>query len=320
MRILSFCIIFLFAHLLIAQEKIDFENFGLESNEFLNGSDLNGGFNAGSIFLPNGYDETYGSWEGWSISAVKDSVTAGFSNQFASITESGNEGSMTYAVTSAFGNVGIELDDFAKGASVSGMYITNSTYAYISMREGDAFAKKFGGVTGDDPDYFYITIKGYFEGALVDEEVIFYLADFRSDDNTQDYILNEWTFVDLSVLGQVDQLEFSLTSSDVGSFGINTPSYFCIDDISLDLSTSIDDIDEAEWTIYPNPTTDGVLIEVDGETEKRLTVMNAQGQIMEEINFSERIKYISFDKYPKGNYLINLNGKQISSQRMIVKI
>jgi hypothetical protein len=59
--------------------------------------------------------------------------------------------------------------------------------------------------------------------------VEFYLADFRFADNSQDYILDSWGFVDLSALGTVDFLEFDLSSSDNGAFGMNTPGYFALD-------------------------------------------------------------------------------------------
>ena len=37
--------------------------------------------------------------------------------------------------------------------------------------------------------------------------------------------------VDLSTLGSVKQLDFIVTGSDVGEFGLNTPSYFALDDL-----------------------------------------------------------------------------------------
>jgi hypothetical protein len=38
--------------------------------------------------------------------------------------------------------------------TVTGAYFTNTTYAALSMLSGDSFAKKFGGASGDDPDWF----------------------------------------------------------------------------------------------------------------------------------------------------------------------
>ena len=61
----------------------------------------------------------------------------------------------------------------------------------------------------------------------------FYLADFRFDDNTLDYIVDQWTTVDLSGLTNAVELQFSLSSSDVGDFGMNTPAYFAVDHVTV---------------------------------------------------------------------------------------
>ena len=61
--------------------------------------------------------------------------------------------------------------------------------------------------------------------------VDFYLADYRFENNGDDYLIQDWTWVDLTGLGAATQLEFDLDSSDVGQFGMNTPAYFAIDDI-----------------------------------------------------------------------------------------
>jgi hypothetical protein len=58
--------------------------------------------------------------------------------------------------------------------------------------------------------------------------VDFYLADYRSD---EDYIINAWTWVDLTGLGAVYGLEFSLSSSDNSDYGMNTPAYFAMDNL-----------------------------------------------------------------------------------------
>jgi hypothetical protein len=60
-----------------------------------------------------------------------------------------------------------------------------------------------------------------------------YLADFRFADNSQDYILSDWTSFDLSALGSVTALDFVLSSSDTGDYGMNTPAYFALDNLSV---------------------------------------------------------------------------------------
>ena len=100
------------------------------------------------------------------------------------------------------------------------------------MRDGDSFAKQFGGESGNDEDYFKLTITGITETGYTDNSVEFYLADFRFADNDQDYIVDDWTWVDLSSLGNVIGLEFMIESSDVGAYGINTPGYFAMDNLN----------------------------------------------------------------------------------------
>lgn len=99
------------------------------------------------------------------------------------------------------------------------------------MRDGEGPAKKFGGVDGSDPDFFQLIVRGTDGQGGYTGAVEFYLADFQDDDNSLDYIVDEWTWVDLSSLGNVAGLEFSFDSSDTGDYGINTPLYFAMDDL-----------------------------------------------------------------------------------------
>ena len=121
--------------------------------------------------------------------------------------------------------------DFAAPTLLNSAYFTNTTYAALSMQNGDGFAKKFGGLTGDDPDYFKLTITG-FNGATMTGSVDFFLADFRFANNSQDYIVTDWTSVSLSGLGAVTRLGFEVASSDVGQWGMNTPAYFAMDTLA----------------------------------------------------------------------------------------
>ncbi len=164
---------------------------------------------------------------GWSYSNHTDTTTPGFGNQFSAFAGSGQGGSANYAV----GFLGPVEATLSTPAVLAGAYFTNTTYAALSMRDGDSFAKKFGGVSGNDADFFKLTITG-FNGAAATGSVEFLLADYRFANNAQDYIVRDWTFVDLSGLGSVTRLGFDLSSSDNGSFGINTPGYFALDNLT----------------------------------------------------------------------------------------
>ena len=100
-------------------------------------------------------------------------------------------------------------------------------------------AKKFGGASGDDPDWFVLTIIGKDSQGLVTDTVDFYLADYTFADNNQDYIVDTWEYVDLTSLGAVESLEFTLSSSDVGQWGMNTPGYFAMDNLIIPEPTTI---------------------------------------------------------------------------------
>ena len=76
-----------------------------------------------------------------------------------------------------------------------------------------------------------------------------YLADFRFEDNTQDYILKDW---EIAEIVSCDRVDFELQSSDVGQYGMNTPAYFCLS-LAQDLTNSINDQMIAHLNVYPNP-------------------------------------------------------------------
>jgi hypothetical protein len=225
------------------QITVTFENPTLAQplpgpNTFQNGSTLSppGSFTAGGATFNNSYDSTFGSWSGWSYSNVTDTSTAGFTNQYAAYHLPGGgtgDNSANYGVATAFspGDATIALP---AGTRPDSMRVTNTTYAALSMLQGDPFAKKFGGQTGNDPDFFLLTITGKNAQNADTGTVQFYLADYRFADNGKDYVVSQWTTVPLSSLGaDTTVLSFGLSSSDVGAFGMNTPAYFAMDNLVL---------------------------------------------------------------------------------------
>ena len=267
------CAIF-FATQIFSQTVSTFENLTLATDTFWNGSDLSGGFSCGNANFANDYDTTSHSWNGFVYSNKKDSTTAGYGNQYAGITASGYAGSSNYAIADEYGNAQVKLTGSAIGKPVKGFYVTNSTYAYLSMKNGDQFAKKFGGVTGTDPDWFRLRVLGWKNGALKQQTVDFFLADFRSADSTQDYIVRDWTWLNLQPLGDVDSILFNLSSSDT-SFGyMNTPAYFAMDNFTTGDALNVAPVaaDDYVTTNYTNDTLINVLANDFDTTYTPLTV------------------------------------------------
>lgn len=200
---------------------------------------------AGSYFDGYGAAATTGSWQtqgltfntrqfgpGWSYSNVNDSNTAGFTNQYASATGTGRGGTGNYLMATGDG----AFFNLPNDMRIESLFISNATYASLSMRNGDQFAKKFGGTSGNDPDFLRVRFTGF--NALggtgsTTGSVDFFLADFRNANNALDTIVTDWQSVDLAALGNARSVGLSFDGSDNGAFGLNTPAYAAFDDFAL---------------------------------------------------------------------------------------
>lgn len=233
--IFAFAHVFLFGCAIVIADQVDFDELALPPESFFDG--YGAGAVSGSWFSQGVEFNTNQFGPGWSYSNVSDTTTAGFGNQWAAITGSGVGSGGNYALANSFAPNGafINLPD---PAQVDSIMVTNTTYAALSMREGDSFAKKFGGVSGDDPDFFRVTFTG-FDGLAASGSttgsVEFFLADYRFNDNSLDYIVDQWVQVDLSPLGDLRSLAISFDGSDVGSFGLNTPAYVAVDNLRFSI-------------------------------------------------------------------------------------
>ncbi len=292
-----------------------FENMNLGSNKYWNGRDFSKGFTSGNAFFTNFIDTTFGDyWEGFAASTTSDDSTPGYSNQYSSITAKGYNNSNTYAVMYKVGT--IRLNGDAKGKQISGFYITNSTYAYLDMLKGSGFSKKFGGASGNEPDFFQLIVKGWHNGNPKLDSVNFYLADFRSTDNSKDYIIKNWTWLDLTKLGDLDSLGFYFLSSDTGTYGINTPQYFCMDNFTtLNVKTGLSTVSEnIQFNLFPNPANQNIQIETDQQFEN-IKVLNTQGQEM----ISTSNQSIDISSLLQGVYLLQVQTSSGIIQKRFLK-
>jgi hypothetical protein len=210
---------------------VDFEDLSLQPESYWNGSDLSGGFAAGGAWFGNNYDTMYGSWDGFAYSNITDTASTGWDAQYNAITGGGYGASENYAIGFA-GWMGPPTITFESAVMVAGFYVTNNNYTYDAILSGYGVAKAFGGASGDDEDWFMLTIAGKDSAGDVTGTVDFYLADYRFADNGLDYVLDDWAWVDLSRLGAVKSLEFGMSSTDNDPvWGMNTPGYFVMDSI-----------------------------------------------------------------------------------------
>jgi hypothetical protein len=279
-----------------------FDSLNLGSSGYLDGATLNGGFSSGRLYFVNQYNTQFQYWDGFAASSRTDTSTSGFSNQFstyAGTARSGNQFALAY---SAFPSIIRNTEPNVPKRLVSFWY-TNSTYAALSMKNGDAFAKKFGGPSGNDPDYFVLKVLNFRNGIAIDTAEVF-LADYRSSDNSQDYIVKNWRKANINFEQPFDSLAFRLESSDNGQFGMNTPAYFCLDDVETTPFLAYEERKTSELKIYPNPARESVVIETGSEPEF-WSVFNSQGQKIQHGSLkawsTERLK---LDGNPSGMYQI----------------
>lgn len=311
-----------FSQSLFSQITVDFENVLNQVDTFWNASNGAPSYSSNGATFEINYDQNFMSWDGFAISSMRDDSTAGFGNQYSSYSGSGH-GSDDYAVFfPGFGAT--RFIDFGGEVNFNGFYINNSSYAAISMRDGDQFAKQFGspndangqpdGTNGED--WFLLSIFSVDDMGNRLDSTGFYLADFRFPNNQDDYIIDQWTYVDLSGLQSGSKLEFDFSSSDVGQFGVNTPTYFVMDDFSFDPVLSVTENQIQKLSLFPNPAT--TFFRIRGIDYDYLRIVDLNGKEVETI--SGMPHDISILKLDPGIYLVEtFLGNMITARTRLVK-
>ena len=124
-------------------------------------------FPAGGVAFPNTHDNYYGSWSGWAYSNVVNTTTDGWGNQYAAVTGGGIRGGTInqrrYADPRRDLRRGLRCDrrrtvpptiTLPSPTKVLSADITNTTYAYLSMLDGNDYPAKQFGIS----DWFLLTI------------------------------------------------------------------------------------------------------------------------------------------------------------------
>ena len=160
----------------------------------------------------------------WSGFAVSARTQTGFAqgeyltpddtpDQFNSVAGKAHTGN-NYCVVTTYG----ETIDFSEPVQLKGLWYTNSAYTVEVIKNGNAYARKFG-----QTDFLTCNIIGtHADGTTTSTQVVL-AAD-------GDYV-KDWQYCGLSVLGKVTKLSFQFIGSDSGDYGVNTPAYICIDDL-----------------------------------------------------------------------------------------
>ena len=322
----------MFAATTISGQNADFESIILANESYWNGSDYSGTTNGVGLFdttitdgfheFSNQYDTTWGAswgfWSGWAFSNQTADTTSGLPGQYSSYAGGAYNGS-NYAI----GQDGSEIN--LAGAAGTWLRITNANYAAHSMLNGDGFAKQFGspndangtsdGTNGED--WFLMTIVGYDLSDSIVDSIQFYLADYRFSDTTQDYIIKNWKYIDLTSLGSLERIKFKLSSSDVGQFGMNTPAFFAIDDL---LQAPIG-IEENKLTshFYPNPTSGIINIQTNAKNST-IEIFDITGKQISSKNYTSEMFQLNISSFSAGTYYAVLSSETSRKTTKLIKL
>lgn len=110
-----------------------------------------------------------------------------------------------------------------------GCYVNLTTWAYYTILFGDAFCRQF-----TEGDKFTLKINGV-HADNTEASVEVSLASYTGGRLTA---ATGWTYVDLTSLGAVNELYFTMSSTDSGVYGMNTPGYFCLDKLQVQAGSS----------------------------------------------------------------------------------
>ena len=198
------------------------------NNTILSGSVLpydpetwSGGLSGGGIAISN-----YGNGMISDISFLYQLEVFNPALDGAGRTGNGNNGSNNFAVVYDAGAwasnpAALSMTD-GVARTIESVYVNNTCYTLDVLKNGNDYSAKMA-----DNGFYKVTATGYVAGKAVGTSD-FYLAKNLS-------FVCEWTKWDLSGLGAVDKVVFSISGSpeQYGDWGFNTPAYLAIDDVAV---------------------------------------------------------------------------------------
>lgn len=319
-----------------AQNTETFESYTLAPNSYYqdnNGSDWNA--LSGSLTFEYNWNTAWGGYwqDGSAYSNVQDTTNGTYTNLYGAASYSAHSGSNYVTLQDG---AKIKVNNNTIGM-IDGFYITNTTYAWKSMRDGDSFSRKFGDTTGtfsagmyaqgEYPDWFKVVIRGYKFGVLLSDSIEFYLADYRPTGTVNDYIVRDWQYVNCANMPACDSIYFELKSSDTGSFGMNTPGFFCMDDFTVQYTIGIKENDLLKSaTISPNPIQNNFTLTLHSKKEEIIytKIYDINGSVINEntqpLSSGKNTIDFNINELPSGVYFIELTDHTVSKKIKFVKL
>jgi hypothetical protein len=180
--------------------------------------------------------------------------------------------------------------------------ISNSTYAYNSMKFGDFVGKKF---SAADKDSFVLIITGFSNEVKKFSKRV-YLADYRFADSNKNFMLDTWQLVKFNQNETADSLSFTLVSSDNGQFGMNTPAFFVMDNVTVsEFTGSVNKIATQVVRSYPNPATHSIQFQIPS-ADTKIMIYQSNGMLCKLTQIQSNLDSVNIDDLSAGLYVVKM--------------
>ena len=239
---------------------------------------LYGWYDQGNTNLRSSLNIGYGDGKFWNGgTAVSNYVAttytkAGYERQLEAYSPDGGKGgyngSDNFLVangsdnTSYFGSDSRPVIEFngADGEPLY-VYVTLGTYGICSALDGDGYNP-----AATDTDWVDVTVEGLdAEGNAIDgASSRIRLIDGRSK------ITDKWTKWDLTALGKCRKMRFNVESSMVGTYGLNFPAYFLLDNFAVKAGSGSSGIENVAVDNTAGNTTDNAVYDLMGRRLHRI--------------------------------------------------
>jgi hypothetical protein len=189
---------------------------------------------------------------------------------------------------------------FDRAYEADGVYLNNHPWPYYGNLYGDDFTRAL----DQEGDYFKVTITGLNADSEETGTVEHLFAEYRDGTLRQS---TAWEWVDLSPLGKINGLKFTLTSTDMGDWGMNTAAYFCLDKLQVRTVNTDGIITPLSVTtrIYPNPVVDQLTVA--GSAIRQVTVIDIGGRPVYQLQANGQSQLtIPASQWRKGTYIVRI--------------
>ena len=212
------------------------------------------------------------------------------------------EGAYTYPVLSVIFNDVYQAE---------GVYVNNSPWSYYGNLSGDGFARAL----DQNDDYFKLFIHGLDENYENNgKSVEYYLAKYENGELIQS---PNWEWIDLSELGEIAGIYFTMESTDNSSYGMdtamNTAAYFCIDKLQVSVpgEIGINIINKNISKIYPTVTTGLVHIVLPETVTDFVQIIDISGKVLQTVRLQSLENTIDISSYQAGIYMIRIGSQTV---------